>query len=66
MLTILAHRVDYKKYHYLVQSVIVKKESYLSFQRFHEVYMYPVIISEESISNDSRVRRQIGWPLTRL
>lgn len=39
MLTILAHRVDYKKYHYLVQSVIVKKDSYLSFQRFHELYM---------------------------
>lgn len=49
MLTILAHRVDYKKYHYLVLIVCNCKERKLSL--FSEVpWTLHVIISEESIS----------------
>lgn len=61
MLTILAHRVDYKKYHYLVLIVCNCKERKLSL--FSEVpWTLHVIISEESISNDSRLEDKLDGP----
>lgn len=56
MFIILVYCVDYKKYYYLVFIVCNCKERKLFF--FLEVlWILYVIISEESISNDSRVRR---------